>query len=141
MMRWITLFLNDCTATVQLDGEIDDQELVKIGVPQGLPVAPILFMLFIAPLFKILTKKEKKTGIKIRGYVNYGFLTARASKKVISAAKIQEKFAKIEAWATQNGMVFDQAKFEAIHFSQKKHFPNPKIVLLPATTAGREERP
>ena len=38
-------------------------------------------------------------------------------------------------------MVFDQAKFEAIHFSRKKQFPNPEIVLLPATTANVEEIP
>ena len=81
-------------------------------------------MLFTAPLFKILTKEEKKARIKIRGYVDNGLLTARALKEVTSTAKIQETFAKIEAWATQNDIVFDQAKFEAIHFSCKKHFPN-----------------
>ena len=137
MIRWVASFLNDRTAAVRLDGEIGDQEPVKIGVPQGSPVAPILFMLFTAPLFKILTKEEKKAGIKIRGYVDDGLLTARASKEVTSAAKIQETFAKIEAWATQNGMVFDQAKFEAIHFSRKKHFPNPEICFITRNNGWR----
>ena len=67
-------------------------------------------------------------------------MTARVSKKVTSAATIQEIFAKIEAGAIQNGKVFDQAKFKAIHFSQKNHFPNPAIVLLPATTASVGDR-
>ncbi len=130
------MFLNDRTAAVRLDRETGDQEPVKIGIPQGSPIALILFMLFTAPLFKILTKEEKKARIKIRGYVDNGLLTARSSKGVTSAAKIQETFAKIEAWAIQTGMVFDQAKFEAIHSFRKKHFPNPEIVLLPATTAS-----
>ncbi len=106
-----------------------------------MPVDPILFMLFTAPLFRILTKKEKKAKMKIRGYVDDGLLTAKTSKEVTSIAKIQETFAKIEAWAIQTGMVFDQAKFEVIHFSGKKHFPNPDIVLLPVTTASVEKRP
>ena len=88
MIRWIALFLNDRTAVVQLDREISDQELIKLGVPQKLLVALIIFMVFIAPLFKILTKKEKKAGIKICSYVDNGFLTLRASKIVTSAAKI-----------------------------------------------------
>ena len=122
MIRWVALFLNDRIAAVRLDGEIGDQEPVKIGVSQGSPVAPILFILFTAPLFKKITKEEKNAGIKIRDYVDNGFLTARASKKVTNATKIQETFAKIEAWATQNGMVFHQDKFEAIHFSQRNIF-------------------
>ena len=105
MIRLVASFLK------RLDGEIGDQEPVKIEVPQGSPVAPILFMLFTAPLFKILTKEEIRAGMKIRGYVDDGLLTARASKEVTSTAKIQETFAKVEAWAAQNGMVFDQAKF------------------------------
>ena len=75
--------------------------------------------------------------MKIRGYVDDGLLTARASKEFTSAAKIQETFAKIEAWATQNGMVFDQAKFEAIHFSRKKHFPNPEICFITRNNGWR----
>lgn len=120
MIRWVASFLNGRSAAVRLDGEISTQEPVKIGVPQGSPVAPILFMLFTAPLFKILTKDEKNGWDKIRGYVDDGLLTARASQEATSVAKIQGTFSAIEAWATENGMIFDQAKFEAIHFSRKK---------------------
>lgn len=60
-------------------------------------VAPIFFILFITPLFQILTKKVKKAEIKICGYVNDGFLIARAIKKINTITKIQEIFVKIEA--------------------------------------------
>lgn len=107
MIRWVASFLNNRTVEVRLDGETGDHEPVKIGVPQGSPVTPILFMLFTAPLFKILTKEEKKPRMKIRGCVDGGLLTSRPSKKDISAVKIQETFAKVESWATQNSIVFD----------------------------------
>lgn len=140
IIRWVASFLNNRTAAVRLDGETGNQEPVKIGVPQGSPVAPILFMLFTAPLFKILTKEDKNAGIKIRGYIDDGLLTTRAPKEDISANLIQATFAKVEAWAAHNGMIFDQAKFEAIHFSRKRNFPNPEIILLSNATAGVEER-
>lgn len=103
MIRRVASFLNNRTAALRLDGETGDQEPVKIGVPQGSPVAPILFMLFTAPLFKILTKEDKNAGIKVRGYVDDGLLTSRAQKEKISVAKVQETFIKVETWATENG--------------------------------------
>ena len=140
MIRWVASILNNRTAALGLDGETGDQEPVKIRVPQGSPVAPILFMLFTVPLFKILTKEDKNAGIKIRGYVDDGLLTSRAQKEKISVAKVQETFIKVETWATENGMVFDPAKFEAIHFSRKRNFPKPEIVL-PAILASMQEEP
>lgn len=95
-------------------------------------------MLFTTPLFKILTKEDKNARVKIRGYVDDGLLTSRAPKEDVSTAQIRETFAKVESWAIENGMVFDPAKFEGIHFSRKQNFPNPEIVLLPTVT---EERP
>lgn len=107
MIKWVASFLNNRTTAMGLDGQTGNQEAVKIRVPQGSPTAPILFMLFIDPLFKILTKKDKKSGIKIHGYVDDGILTARDLTEDRTAAKIQAIFCKVEAWAAENGMVFD----------------------------------
>ncbi len=78
MIRWVTSFLNDRTGALQLDKEIGNQELVKIGVPQGSPIVSIIFMLFTAPLFKILTKEDQNARVKICGYLDKGFLTSRS---------------------------------------------------------------
>ena len=103
------------------------QEVIKIGVPQGSPVAPILFMLFTAPLFKLFHRRKKQSGLTIRGYVDDDLLTARAQKEELGVKMIESAFAKVEKWANKNGMIFDPDKFEAIHFSQKKGFPHPDI--------------
>lgn len=67
-------------------------------------------------------------------------MIARTLKKVTNTRKIKETFAKIEAWANQNSIVFDQAKFVAIYFFWKKYFPKPEIVLL-TSTANMEKVP
>lgn len=90
IIKWVASFLNDRTAALRLDRKTGDQEPIKIEVSQRSPVAPIFFILFTAPQFKILTKEDKIVGVKIRGYVDDGFLTSRAPKKDISIAKIQE---------------------------------------------------
>lgn len=35
-------------------------------------------------------------------------------------------------------MIFDSKRFEAIHFSQKRHYPNPQIILSPAPNTETE---
>ncbi len=127
LIRWVASFLNDRTAALRLDGQTGDQEPVKIGVPQGSPSAPILFMLFTAPLFKILTKKEKKAGLSICGYVDDGLLTSRAQDEVLSTAKIQTVFTKIESWATENGMVFEQPNLKLYTSPESYYFPNRRL--------------
>lgn len=72
MIRLVASFLNNRIAAIRLDGITGDQEPVKIGVLQGSPIAPILFILFTARLFKLLTKNDKNAGMKIGGYVDDG---------------------------------------------------------------------
>lgn len=70
-------------------------------------ITSIFFILFIALLFKILIKKEKKVEINIYSYIKNSFLIVNVLKKVINITKILKKFAKIEAWKFQNDIVFD----------------------------------
>lgn len=121
--------MNNRTAAIRLDGRTGDQEPVKIGVPQGSPVAPILFMLFTAPLFKLFQGVNRVAGLTIRGYVDDSLLTVSATSENTSTEIIQSAFGKVEKWADENGMVFNLDKFEAIHFSRKRNYPNPKIIL------------
>lgn len=74
MIRWITLFFNNRIAIVRLDRKTNHQKPMKIGVLQESFIVPIFFILFIALLFKIPTKKEKKAKMKICSYINNNLL-------------------------------------------------------------------
>lgn len=89
----------------------------------------MLFMLFTAPLFKLFSNEKKEAGISIRGYVDDGLLTARHKSVQMGVSKIALAFKKVEQWAYDNGMVFDPAKFKAIHFAHKRNLFNLDIEL------------
>ncbi len=82
-----------------------------------------------APLFKLFLGDIKEPGIAIRGYVDDGLLTSRGASEQICVAKIITAFTKVEKWAYDIGLIFDPAKFEAIHFSRRRNTPNPPIEL------------
>lgn len=74
-------------------------------------------MLFIVPLFKILTKKEKKTGFYIRVSVDNSLLIYKAKNKTLQILKVHIIFYKIKVYAEANSIVSDSKKFETIYFS------------------------
>lgn len=140
-IKWVASFLTDRKAAIRLDGHIGSQEKVCIGVPQGSSVAPILFMLFTTPLFKLFSLTAREQGVAIRGYVDDGLLTCRAKKEELSATKIATAFKKVEQWAFDNGMSFDPNKFEAIHFSRKRNFNTVSIQQPPSPDASYNAEP
>ncbi len=112
--------MKDRKPTIRLDGQTGEQEPLQIGVPQGSPAAPIFFMLFTASLFKLFFYGNKKPGLAIRGYVDDSLIAACVKTEKDSIAKTQAAFLEVEKWAYENGMVFDPAKFETVHFSRKR---------------------
>lgn len=97
LIRWVASFLTNRKAAIRLDGYTGIQEKIQIGVPQGSPAAPILFMLFIAPLFNLFLGDRKEPGIATRGYVDDGLLTFGGACEQICIAKIIAAFKKVES--------------------------------------------
>jgi hypothetical protein len=51
LTRWVASFATGRLVQLKLDGEIGPLTSIQCGLPQGSPVSPILFMLYLAPLF------------------------------------------------------------------------------------------
>jgi hypothetical protein len=50
LVRWIYSFATNRSVRIRLDGETGPETDIWCGLPQGSPISPILFMLYIAPL-------------------------------------------------------------------------------------------
>lgn len=87
-------------------------------------MSPILFMLFITSLFKIFIREDKKTGLKIWGYVDNDLLTSVVSFENKAIIRLQNVFANTKKWVYKNKINFYLGKFEAINFSKKWYLPN-----------------
>ncbi|KAL5606743.1 uncharacterized protein BROUX77_003936 [Berkeleyomyces rouxiae] len=66
--RWVSSFLAGRRASLTLDGVSDALQPTGGSLPQGSPISPILFMLFMSPLFKMPLPRT------LRGYADDGCL-------------------------------------------------------------------
>ena len=54
LLRWITSFLRDRTVKVRILGHTSWEIAINYGVPQGSPISPLLFLLYLSKLPKLV---------------------------------------------------------------------------------------
>lgn len=120
LVKWVASFTADRTVHIRLDGELGSAHKIKCGLPQGSPISPILFMLYISPLFRLGQLS------KIFGYADD--MAILATKKSLSenCITLSETIKKIIEWGQTEGISFDPGKTELQHFSRRRLDKDPK---------------
>lgn len=131
LVDWTRSFLQDRKARILLDGQLGKEETVSSGIPQGSPVAPILFLLFSGSLFSLLTDlgvSNESDLLESRprtiAYIDDGaiYLSTKVNRAQPHEAadnnivQLKKAFDLILKWGQDNGIAFDPKKRELIHF-------------------------
>ncbi|KPM39835.1 hypothetical protein AK830_g6718 [Neonectria ditissima] len=58
IVLWVWSFLSDRSIVVRMPGYTGEKCWVNIGIPQGSPLSPLLFLFFAAPILEILVMKH-----------------------------------------------------------------------------------
>ena len=101
-----------------IDGFTNPRQKVESGIPQGSPVSPILFLIYISGVFSVVEKQLPN--VTCVSFVDdLGFITADQSLNKI--AKTLEKAGRIVLeWGVNNAVTYDMSKTEAVLFSKAR---------------------
>ena len=83
---FVPMTLTSRSTTLTFDGKDTKRLHMPAGVPQGSPLSPILFILFITLLFRLLKKQEGIIGIRYADDINL-LAPSRIAKKSCEALK------------------------------------------------------
>jgi len=120
LVSWVLSFLGERSYTLVFQGAPGTPSPVNFGAPQGSPISPLLFLLYVSPLhFRI------PRGLMI-SYVDDFALTAASLSYRGNIRHLQELFEKLEAKALRLGVSFSVAKTQLIHWRtpSQRHSPN-----------------
>ena len=87
LVIWIESWLTDREAALYFDGQTAALTTVYVGVSQGSPLSPILFILYIASLYKLL--KEKHPYLAIVGFSDDTNLLAFGRKPEVNVRQLE----------------------------------------------------
>jgi hypothetical protein len=133
-VRWVKAWLTGRTAVLHFDGKATAPFAISAGVPQGSPLSPILFILYIASLYKML--KEKHPSISLVGFADDTNLLAFGKKPEVNVQQLEQAWKTCVRWAKTRGMVFAAQKCELVHFNKgRRQWPNPLKLAHPEEDA------
>ncbi|APA15803.1 hypothetical protein SS1G_09342 [Sclerotinia sclerotiorum 1980 UF-70] len=119
LVKWLFFFVTGRSVQVRLDGITGPKTNIECGLPQGSPISPILFMLYIAPIFKM-----GEDTIKF-GYANDVAIVAASKSLSENVKRLTSTVNEILIWGTSEGITFDPGKSELLHFSKRRTEQDP----------------
>lgn len=128
LVRWIASFVTGRTVQIRIDGELGPTIEILCGLPQGSPVSPILFMLYLAPLFRLGRPKARFR------YADNAAILAISPSLEANCQSLSISLQEALDWGSMEGITFAPDKYELIHFSRRKDDQDPS--QTPRVEAG-----
>lgn len=139
LVKWISSFATDRTVQIRLDNETGPSRSISCGLPQGSPISPILFMLYISPLFKI------GPPVKKFGYADDVAILATTNTLSENCSILSESLSDLLEWGQTEGITFDPRKSELQHFSRcrkdKDPSSTPSVISQNMTVSEKNRQP
>ncbi|KAH8193491.1 hypothetical protein TruAng_012343 [Truncatella angustata] len=120
LIRWTESFMTERSARVRFEDTLTEVEPLHCGLPQGSPTSPILYMLYTEPIYGKLGTRRRRFGYAD----DIGILNVVTTLQE-TAAEATEQLKELIDWGQDNGVEFDPAKTEIMHFSRKRDTNNP----------------
>jgi hypothetical protein len=120
LILWVLLFLDNRVLRLAFNNNIKVFKSILTGIPQGSPILPILFLIYIRDLFKLVNSR-------FGSYLdNITLITT--SKSLKQNIKTLEKEVKnIFELGIKNTISFNIDKTELIYFNSSKNKPSLKL--------------
>ncbi|KAI9034748.1 RNA-directed DNA polymerase [Aspergillus affinis] len=110
LIRWVASFITGRTVQIRLDGELGPLIDILCGLPQGSPISPILFMLYIAPLFQLDKPRARF------GYADDAAFLAISFTLWENCQTLSNSLQEALDWGLSEGITFAPDKYELLHF-------------------------
>jgi hypothetical protein len=131
---------------LSFNGRTDTQRPINTGIPQGSPASPILFLLYLRPLFDAL--RSAHPTLWAPSYIDDVALITHGRTHKDNARALEAAARTAFKWANNNAVAFDDNKSELLHFHRTRQDTTPdainvqlpnRTVVKPGMQGGRKD--
>ena len=114
-VSWVQSFLSGRKISLLFDGQLSQPYHVT-GAPQGSPISPLLFLLYLSPLFPPVPRK----GLLEISFVDDISISYSSYSVKKNISQLQDYLSNLFTKADSLSITFEKSKTELVHFSRKK---------------------
>jgi ribonuclease HI len=133
VLSWVKAFLANRTTALSFDSHTDIQCPINMGIPQGSPASPILFLLYLCPLFDTL--KTAHPMLWVPSYINNVALVTHHRTHEDNTYILEKAAQTAVKWANENAVTFDDSKSEMLHFHCACQDTTPNAINITLTNS------
>jgi hypothetical protein len=120
LVQWTDSFISNRRVEITMNGEPRLAIETNTGLPQGSPVSPVLFLIYIADLAALIEREVDGTvGLS---FVDDVMWIVKGATGEEATEQLNKYAAKTLTWVEQNAVRFEEDKTEAILFSKHKEY-------------------
>ena len=118
------------------DGEISNLVSINTRIPQGSPVSPILFLIYISQMFK--SNARKLVSVRLISYIDDIAIIVSSKNIRQNCRLLQNAAMKLIKWGENHYIEFDITKTELIHFDHAKRSLKYPVKIMQDTIFPKE---
>ena len=107
-------FISNQKIQLSFNRQTQEKAKIKIGIPQSLPISPILFILYLRNIYKLETE-----GAYSLSYIDDFAITVTSNSAKSNCKKLKGIALELRSRAKEAAISFDISKTELIHFHNK----------------------
>ena len=116
LLRWISSFLRDSTVKVRILGYTSREIAINYGVPQGSPISPLLFLLYLSKLPKLVP--DTCRSLFADDFMNYAEFSIADSHLIQS--NLQTSLDKLTVFNSDHRIILSCTKSVRVLFERRK---------------------